>query len=140
LEDKVLLFPEFDTIQLGISIMEDKANDRKFDTLEDCVMEIEALKDELASIVHTQTPNGRDKWSTPEEKLPGGKKGYQRKDRYSALLMANYIAHTVNRQAPTMEYKPVGGFADRVGKKGGGNAFRSAPDWFLQKTKSRYGV
>ena len=39
-------------------------------------MEIEELKDELATIVMTQTSiSGRDKWDTPEIKMPNGKKG-----------------------------------------------------------------
>ena len=49
----------------------------------------------------TQTstgPNARDRWDTPEVKLPGGKKGRLRKDRYSSLVIANMLARQLNRQ------------------------------------------
>ena len=39
---------------------------RVYDTLEECVLDIEELKDELSMIQMTQTPSGRDKWDTPE--------------------------------------------------------------------------
>ena len=55
LEDKVLLFPYFDSITLGISNAEDGIKGRTYDTLEDCVMEIEELKNELSTIQMTQT-------------------------------------------------------------------------------------
>ena len=45
-EDKALLFPYFDSATIGLAISDDKIKDRKYDTLEDCVMEIEELKDE----------------------------------------------------------------------------------------------
>jgi len=54
-EDKVLLFPYFDAATIGLAISEDKLRDRKYDTLEDCVMDIEELKDELSMIVMSQT-------------------------------------------------------------------------------------
>ena len=73
-EDKVLLFPFFDAVSLGIAASEDKIEKRMYDTLEDCVMEIEELKDELSMIIMSQTTSGRDKWDTPEVKLPGGRK------------------------------------------------------------------
>ena len=37
-----------------------------YDTLEQCVMDIEELKDELSMIQMTQTASGRDRWDTPE--------------------------------------------------------------------------
>ena len=65
-EDKALLFPFFDSASLGMSHAEDTIKNRMFDTLEECVMDIEELKDELSMISMTQTPSGRDKWDTPE--------------------------------------------------------------------------
>ena len=44
MEDKVLLFPEFDPIIISMAIEEDKAAKRLYDTLEDCYLEIEELK------------------------------------------------------------------------------------------------
>lgn len=117
MEDKVLLFPYFDSISIGLAGEEDFRQNREYDTLEDCVWEIEELKDELASIVVTQTPSGRDHWDTPEIKLPGSKKGRQRKDRYSSLLIANMLARTISRADAPRVFKSVGGFAhEMVGK------------------------
>ena len=129
-EDRTLLFPAFDTITIALSIEEDKRNVTKMDTLEDCVLEIEELKDELATIVHTQTANsGRDKWDTPEVKLPGGKKGRQRKDRYSALLMANAVARKIAMADKPMEHNFRGGFINTIEKNQSGPKFQG-PAWY----------
>lgn len=131
-EDKAVLFPFFDPLEIGFAISEDSRLERIYDTLEDCVMEIEELKDELATIVHTQTTSaGRDRWDTPEVKLPGNKKGRLRKDRYSALLMANMSARTIARTPPQPEYKPVGAV---VGQHNAitGMLYGSGPAWFTQ--------
>ena len=135
-EDKVLLFPYFDSATIGLAISDDKIKDRKYDTLEDCVMEIEELKNELSMIIMTQTPSGRDKWDTPEVKLPGGRKDRLRKDRYSALLMANMSARTKQRTPPTPTYDTVGGFAGRVGREGGPDF--NGPSWFTEGIKGVY--
>ncbi len=119
-EDRAILFPFFDPLSIGFAIEDDKRTSRLYDTLEDCVLEIEELKDELATIVHSQTgTSGRDKWDTPEVKMPGGKKGRLRKDRYSALLMANMVARTLQRTPDAPEYNPVGGFANQIEKNNG---------------------
>ena len=60
------MIPFFDAASIGLSIEDDKLAGRKYDTLEDSVMEIEELKDELSMIVMTQTPAGRERWDTPE--------------------------------------------------------------------------
>lgn len=112
-EDKVLLFPFFDSWSVGEAIIRDKEDNRIYDTLEDCVMEIEELKDELATIEHTQTDAGRDRWNTPEVKLPGNKKGRLRKDRYSSLLITNMVARALQKSGPTNYYNPVGGYAGK---------------------------
>jgi hypothetical protein len=95
-EKQILLFPDFDAILLGEAEILDRAGNITYDNLEDCIMEIEELKNELASIVVTQTPSGRERWDVPEAKgTASQKKGYLRKDRYSALLIANYIARNL---------------------------------------------
>lgn len=142
LEDKVLLFPEFDSALLGLAIEEDKAKGRVkvdesdssveklYDTLEDCVMEIEELKDELATIVHTQTgATLRDHWDTPGTKLAGGKKGRQRKDRYSSLLMANMVARTLQRAPGEVTYKEAGGFVGELKGRPTGGQMWSGNHW-----------
>lgn len=153
-EDRVLLFPEFNSALLGMAIEDDKAagrvvvdtNDmvveRLYDTMEDAMMEIEDLKDELATIVHTQTGTSmRDRWDTPETKIAGGKKGRLRKDRYSSLLMANMVARQMQRAAPIGVFaSPIGGFANQLqgGKSEG--ALYSGPQWWCDGTDAAYGV
>jgi hypothetical protein len=113
-----------------------------FDTLEECVMDIEELKDELSMIQMTQTANGRDRWDTPEVIVGTGKKSKMRKDRYSALLMANMAARVLQR-TPTQEaYNFYGGFATgRSGddKKSYDNEkLYNGPSWFADQMKDVY--
>jgi len=138
-EDKVVLFPFFDPLSLSMSEHDDNINNRLYDTLEQCVSEIEELKDELAMIQMTQTAAGRDRWDTPEVIVGTGKKKRMRKDRYSALLMANMAARELERAAVPLEYKFYGGFAT-----GGFEAkikeekpFQ-APQWFSENAKDVY--
>lgn len=151
-EDKALLFPEFDPAAIAIAYEEDKAAGRivvdatdssvekLYDTLEDCVMEIEDLKDELATIVHSQTGTSmRDHWDTPETKQAGGKKGRMRKDRYSALLMANMIGRTLQRAPKEGEYRAMGGFAHTLTNENKSSSPKSSgpmyigPSWYTEK-------
>lgn len=130
LESKSVLFPSFDAASLALAIESDKMEGRViqnedgteeilYDTLEDCVMNIEELKDELASIVHTQTDKaGRDHWDTPNSTEIDGKKTKTKKDRYSALLMANASARIMTHVEPTPQYYSTGGFAQDLVRKG----------------------
>ena len=136
-EDKVLLFPFFDSISLGLALSDDKMTRRKMDTLEDCVMEIEELKNELSLIIMSQTPSGRDKWDTPEIKLPGGRKDRLRKDRYSALIMANMSARTMRRTPPPLDYESVGGFVGDMKTKEDGPTY-IGPAWWTEKMNDVY--
>ena len=113
-ESKITLFPFFDSVEIEQAIHMDKLASREFDTLEDCVLEIEDLKDELSTIEHTQTPSGRDKWDTPQIAAPGGKKKRLRKDRYSALCIANQIARCIDTALQRPKYVAKGGY---VGQK-----------------------
>jgi hypothetical protein len=102
------------------------------DTLEDCVMEIEELKDELTTIILTKTGTGvnsRDRWDTPEIKTDVGKKGRLRKDRYSALIIGNMIARSFRRELTPLEYNTFGGFIEDIPDKTGGGFYNSAPEW-----------
>ena len=94
LESKALIFPFYDSLEVGMAAHDDKIQGRIIDTLEDVVGNIEELKNELSIIIMTATPTGRDHFDVPEIKLPNGKRGRMKKDRYSALLMANYLART----------------------------------------------
>jgi len=138
-EDKIVLFPYFDSASLGVALEVDKSVGRKYDTLEDCVMEIEELKDELAMIVMTQTNTGRERWDTPEVKTGAGRKTRLRKDRYSALIMANMSARSILVEKTTLESGAFGGFAD------GQPSFMSrdeklfqGPAWFTEQIKGTY--
>ena len=136
-EDKTVLFPYFDSATLGLAISDDKLKDRIYDTLEDCVMEIEELKDELSMIIMMQTASGRDKWDTPEVKLPGGRKDRLRKDRYSSLIMANMSARKILRVPPPPVYDTIGGFAGGVKGKTDGPEY-VGPAWFTEGMKDVY--
>jgi len=143
LEDKVLLFPRFDTLTLSLMTEKDKIfftemkqktgeTDalRLYDTLEDAVMEVEELKDELSGIIISSTPSGRERWDTPEVKLATGKKGRMRKDRYSALVIANMIARTIYRELPPPTYQSIGRIAGK--EEGGAHQGRDmymGPEW-----------
>jgi len=138
-EDKALLFPFFDTVSLGLSAAEDGLKDRSYDTLEQCVMDIEELKDELSMIQMTQTTNGRDRWDTPEVIVGAGKKSKMRKDRYSALIMANIASRNIMRTVAPEEYKFFGGFAtyEQAERKNDENMY-SGPNWFTDSMKDIY--
>ena len=139
LETNSVLFPKFDTVLLSEAIAQDKIAERHYDTLEDCVMEIESLKDELATIEHTQTSSGRDKWDTPETVEAGGKKGRLRKDRYSSLLMANEVAHSLHNQLEGSPHDFVGGYAKQE-EKGRKGQLYTGPDHLVKKMSGIYGI
>ena len=105
-----------------------------YDSTSDCILEIEELKNELTTIIMTQTSTGsggRDRWDTPEVKLPNGKKGKLRKDRYSALVIANMIARQLNRQLQSASFDIIGANLKLMGKKDG--AMYKGPSWFTQE-------
>ena len=81
---------------MAFSEHDDQQNERLYDTLEQCVLDLEELKDELAMIQMTQTTSGRDRWDTQEVVVGTGRKRKMRKDRYSALLMANMAARCID--------------------------------------------
>ena len=137
-EDKVLLFPFFDSASIGLSIEHDKVSGRKYDTLEDCVMEIEELKDELSMIVMTQTATGRERWDTPEVKVAAGRKSRLRKDRYSSLLMANMSARSWTADRG-VEFSTIGGFAQKDNSiKFQNEKLYHGPSWFSEKMQDVY--
>ena len=87
----------------------------------------------------TQTSNGRDRWDTPEVLVRTGKKNKIRKDRYSALLMANMAARTIQRTPTAQEYNFYGGFAHGdYQKKNKDEDYYSGPSWFTDTMKDVY--
>jgi hypothetical protein len=138
-EDKTTLFPMFDSLALGFASIVDDLKDRKYDTLEQCILEIEDLKDELTMIQITQTANGRDKWDTPETVVGTGRKGKLRKDRYSALLMANMSARMIMKTPSAAVQSFYGGFAAiQDAKEMKGAKLFSGPAWFEDQMKDVY--
>tara|TARA_R110002126_G_scaffold164907_1_gene312799 strand:- start:206 stop:628 length:423 start_codon:yes stop_codon:yes gene_type:complete len=113
--------------------MKEKVGDsnslRLYDTLEDVAMELEELKDELSTVVMSVTTAGRERWSTPEVKLGTGKKGRMRKDRYSALVIANMIARTIHRQLPPPKYQHIGLIVGEQGENREGGQMYMGPEW-----------
>ena len=95
-------------------------------------MELEELKDELCTIVMSKTSiTAKDKWDTPEIKLPNGRKGRLRKDRYSALLIANMIARTLIRAPEAPKYTMIGGTTETLDKAKNGQMY-NGPEWYTQ--------
>ena len=137
-EDKVLLLPRFDPITIGLSIEQDKMANRKYDTLEDCVMEIEELKNELCMIEIRQTATGREHWDTPEVKIGIGRKERIRKDRYSSLLMANMAARQTRTRRIQDEYEIVGGFAEVSQSKNKPKSDFIGPAWITSQLNNLY--
>ncbi len=125
LESRVILFPRTNAASYGLAYEEDVEMGRVVveknrvyavtDTLEKTLQEIDEMKEELASIVLTQTKNGTEHWDVPGAGELGKKKGYMKKDRYSALLMANWGARNLNTGGITV-VQPVahGGLAPNL--------------------------
>jgi len=144
LEDKVLLFPRFDQLTLGLALDKEGKDiinsdiEKLYDSESECILEIEELKNELTTIVMTQTSNGvggRDKWDTPDVKMQNGKKGKLRKDRYSALVIANMIARQLNRTLGTVNYDLIGANLRTIpGEKEG--EFYKGPNWFTSSANN----
>jgi hypothetical protein len=140
LEDKILLFPRFDDLTLGLavenegkSILEADLTTKLYDNLSECILEIEDLKNELTTIVMTQTstgPNARDRWDTPELKLQNGKKGRLRKDRYSSLIIANMLARQMNNNLQDLTYDVIGDNAKNIVENNG--QLYKGPSWFTE--------
>jgi hypothetical protein len=98
MEDKTIKFPINDAVSYALAEYYDEAmGDSKelYDTLDDCIFEIEELKKELTTITVTETTTGREKFDTPSVKVGINRKGRLKKDRYSALIMANFVSREI---------------------------------------------
>lgn len=138
--EKTILFPYYDTSVLvtdGAIRMynEDGTDVVQYDTIEDIFEEIKELKEELTTIVVTITPSGRESWDTPDIKQANGKKGKAKKDRYSALLLANMAARAITPIPFTgLERTTAGDFAGIVQSKNSENVgYKTAPDWMKRE-------
>lgn len=145
LEDKILLFPRFDQLTLGLA-MDAEGKDiiqsdlePLYDSLSECILEIEDLKNELTTIVMTQTstgPGARDKWDTPEVKRGNGKKGRLRKDRYSSLVIANMLARQNRLELAAPSYDVIGGNRADIIKQDGD--MYKGPEWFTNSANDDF--
>ena len=144
-EDKTLLFPRFDQLTLGLAMDEDGKDILKdditplYDSLSECILEIEDLKNELTTIVMSQTstgPGARDKWDTPEVKLGNGKKGRLRKDRYSSLVIANMLARQTRTELAAPDYDIIGGDRTKIVKQDGD--MYKGPEWFTKSVNDDF--
>jgi hypothetical protein len=148
-EDKVLLFPYYDSASLELAAIDDEEMERigklGHDSMENCTFEIEELKNELTTIVQTQTNSGRDRWDTPETKnTVTSKKGRLRKDRYSALVIANMIGRQLMMAEAPVNYDVQGGYAQQMAQrpnkaKRTGKLF-DGPDWYNRQMESLVGA
>lgn len=152
METRALLFPRCDAITLQLSAFDDtkKYGDKLFqkngteiyDTYENLVMDIEhELKEELTSVQKvTSAAGNRIKWVVPAVQNPNNVKRLTsgKKDRYSALLIANYLARRlrVETNAPNYTFVAGGLLADRGRKVDKTMASYDGPDWFV----SQFGV
>lgn len=136
-EDKVLLFPRFDEMSLLLALDQENRDIESadlsplYDSISECVLEIEELKNELTTIVMSQTSGSsgaRDRWDTPDIKMPNGKKGKLRKDRYSALLIANMLARQINRTLDPVNYDIIGTDVSKAVQNKG--QMYKGPNWF----------
>lgn len=140
-EQSKVLFPLWDTASEELALFDDKQAGRVkivdneevrlADTLLDVAQDIEELKNELTTIQHSRLPSGRERWDLPEIKLEGGKKGRQRKDRYSALLMANKVARDIMNADELADLHAVGTVKGRQVPRTGEPApfFQRKPGW-----------
>jgi hypothetical protein len=101
-------------------------------------MEIEELKNELSLIEVSESINGRMRWDTPEVKIGVGKKQRMRKDRYSALLMANMASRSINLEEKQSVYHGYGGFAAKDNSKKFEGATFTGPNWFTSNMNNLY--
>lgn len=143
LETRRTLFPRFDPVSIELALAQENVKVEEFkkktgaslvivDTLEDLFLEIEELKNELASIVVASAGkgvSGRLNWSVPDVLLPGMRKAKGRKDRYSALIIANSLARIMYAKKYKVEsnYQIHGGLVQNFQKNG--QAY-SGPEWF----------
>ena len=114
-ETKRLLFPAFDTVAMQASLIAEKSLNIINDTYEECLFNIEELKNEICTIQRSETATGKEHFSTPSV-VTGAimegrqKKGRLRKDRYTSLLMAHVYIYSVDVTPTTpIDYSDVVG-------------------------------
>lgn len=139
MEDNVLLFPFIDSISFAEASYEDEEASRLYDTEQQNIRDIEEIKNELITIVVTETKTGRESFDTPEIKTGTGRKGRMKKDRYSALLMANMTGREMMNTNNVEVVMSPGGFASSVTSKDKGNGVLfTGPSFIADKLSNLY--
>jgi hypothetical protein len=132
MEAQTILFPFHDNLTAGIAEYYDESlgeSKTLYDTLGDCVYEIEELKKELTTIMIVETPGGRTKFVVAGDQLTTGrKKGDMKKDRVSALIMANYIARNFSATSARPINPDVGTLHGFVNKTERGVMYYGRPE------------
>lgn len=77
----------------------------------------------------SQAAGARDRWDTPDVKTPNGRKGKLRKDRYSALLIANMIARQMSQSLSPAQYDVIGGDTRSIKNENNTQMYKG-PSWF----------
>jgi len=113
-----LLFPAFNPIKMQAALIVEKHSNIIVDTYEDCVNEIEELKNEICNIQITQTKSGKERFETIEAKSQAGpNRSILHKDRYSALLLAYaYINSLLSGKTTFIDYNDIAGNMDHLPK------------------------
>jgi hypothetical protein len=139
MEDGILLFPFVDSISFAEADYEDEEAARHYDTLQQNIKDIEETKSELITIVVTESKTGREGFDTPEIKTGTGRKGRMKKDRYSALLMANMTGRQMMNTVEVDLTMSAGGFSGFSSKKAeqSGKLF-TGPSFIAQKLSELY--
>jgi hypothetical protein len=140
LEQRVLLFPYLDTVDMILADKDDSDSSRMVDTLTDVISEINDLKEELQTIVHSSTQSGREQWAIPRIKDMAGDSNALTDDRYAALLMANSAARRL-RLVPVQQAQYAGGgFVGQLTSSAPSSPAKSTqlyvgPGWFTEKMR-----
>jgi len=119
LETKRLLFSAFDAIEFQAALAAENKHGVYFDTYEDCLTNIEELKNEICTIQRGETVTGKGRFDTPKVAMPSvegmEKKGRLRKDRYTALLLSHkYVYENDIQPDVDIDYKDVVGNIKKV--------------------------
>lgn len=146
METRKLLLPRFDALSIELSVAQDVmrskagAADKVFDSLEDCVLEIEEMKNELTLVVHEVYGSGnnvRQRWLVPtviSEK--GIKQSSGKKDRYTALMMANHVARSIELDPAGTIMESTGDLLFRHHRSNKDTPMYSGPSWFTSKVNN----
>jgi hypothetical protein len=114
-ETRRLLFPAFDVVAMQSALIAEKALNIGIDTYEECIYNIEELKNEICTIQRTETATGKDKFDTPSTVTSAvmegrQKKGRLRKDRYTSLLIGHkFIYSTDVAPVSSIDYADTAG-------------------------------